>query len=666
MRAARVAMPHGRPSIRFLLVWHALVAGLLFVVTDMRTEGTGFWHGRHEDFLAGAWLIGAYVAVALISIVAAARGKPLRLSIVVTTSLSIFALAYFALLLLAPEPPYSRALLLSLSFVAGALVLGTALPARWQRPVLAVLALGFLAFAGLNTYRTFGPRQPPAMARGTRNIQTALYSVQVETYENSVPKSVVRGGAIAVMGDQYLLATGDGRLYVFAWPVGGNFTKPRLLPYRVPFNPGDFNAASHTQWSESDTNSSDAYAVKGVQTWQFRVADLLVTEDGDRVQLFASHHFWNNKDKCFTVRVSVLEATRKDVLAGAPVGPWQTVFEATPCLPLQGAESLHANNPFGGMEIGGRLQVIAPDELLLTVGDHDFSGVETTRRLALDPTALYGKTILIHPHEKSSEIFTSGHRNPQGLFRDRSGTIWETEHGPQGGDELNILNKGSSYGWPTVTYGTDYGSAAWPLNAQQGRHNGFVTPIFAWVPSIGVSNLLRVQGNAFPNWQDDLLVGSLHAKTLFRIRIENHSAIFAEPIQIGARIRDIVEGPDGQILLWTDQNDLISLRQARGSSGAVLFGTRCGGCHKIDQGTNNSYGPDLYHIVSRKAGSNSSFDGYSPAMRSFGKAWTAQRLDAFLSNPQSLVPGTVMSYEGVKDANERAAIVEYLIKEGGA
>jgi glucose/arabinose dehydrogenase len=498
------------------------------------------------------------------------------------------------------------------------------------------------------------------MTRTTKAVATALYTVQLETYANPVPKSFVRGGALAVVGDRYLLATGDGHLYVFGWPAGGKLVKPRLLPNRVPFNPQQFILDSHTHWDESIANTSAADDMKGVQTWQFRVADVLVKEDGERLQVFVSHHYWNARDKCFTVRVSMLEAQRKAFLAGAAGESWQTVFEAAPCLPLEGPDSLHFNNPFGGMEIGGRMALIGNDSLLLTVGDHDFSGVETTRVLAQDPEARYGKTVLIHLQDKTSEIFTSGHRNPQGLFPDSTGTIWETEHGPEGGDELNILRKGADYGWPHATYGTDYGSAAWPLNPRQGHHDGFVAPVFAWVPSIGVSNLLRLQGAAFPLWKDDLLVTSLHGRTVFRMHIEENRPVFAEPIEVGERIRDIVEGPDGQILLWTDNYNLLSLQLAEGSGAAVLFGTRCGSCHKIATGSSNSYGPDLYQIAGRSAGSNSSFDGYSPAMKAFGKTWTAGRLDTFLLNPQALVPGTLMRFPGVKDPKERAAIVGFL------
>lgn len=653
-----------RPSARFLILWHLLVLSLIAIVADIGVIGVGFWSNRREELLVSAFILGAYALMALVTIVAAARGRPMRLATIVLATLSVFGVAFFALLIVSPHPPYSRAVLLSLSFIALILILGASLRGsmrRWAPVVLAACVVATLAF---DLHREFGPRKTPAMTHVNKAVTTALYTVQVETYENPVPKSVIRGGAIAVVGDRYLLVTGDGHFYLFAWPAGGKLAKPRLLPYTAPFNPQDFVLASHTHWDESLANSDRADAIKGVQVWQFRVADVLVKESGDHLQVFVSHHWWNTKDSCFTARVSMLEIERAALLAGSPGGSWKTVFETSPCLPLQGPDSLHSNNPFGGMEIGGRMAFVGPEELLLTLGDHDFSGVESKRMLAQEPDALYGKTVLIHLQDGSHEVFTLGHRNPQGLFADRSGIIWETEHGPQGGDELNILVKGSNYGWPLVTYGTDYGSAAWPLNAHQGRHDGLVTPAYAWVPSIGVSSLLRLQGDAFPNWKDDLLVTSLHGRAIYRLRLEGKAVVYAEPIDIGDRLRDIVEGPDGQILIWTDSYNLISLHQAAGSSGAGLFGTRCGGCHKIDTGTNNSFGPDLSGIVGRNAGSNASFDGYSPAMKAFGKPWTPERLDRFLANPQSLVPGTVMALQGIQDPREREAIIHYLARSG--
>jgi cytochrome c2 len=637
-----------------------LVAALLFTIADLRVPGPGFWNARPEEFLASLFLLGAYFATAIVSIAAAAIGKPLRLSTVAITSFAAFGAASFVLLLVPSVPPYSRALLLSVVVAAIALAGASIIVVRVRSISIALLGICVAAILGFNLYKTFGPQNLPPMAIKTKDLATALYPVELTTYENPVPKSVVRGGAIAVIGERYLLATGDGHLYVFAWPVGGALEKPRLLPNRIPYNPDEFAEDSGAKWKESDVNSDAADNVKGIQTWQFRVADLTVKSDADHVRIFVSHHYWNRKDKCFTVRVSALDAEREAFLAGGVADRWETIFEAKPCLPLTGPDSLHANNPFGGMEIGGRMALMDDNTLLLTVGDHDFSGVESSHQLAQESDAMYGKTILIHLGDKSSEVFTSGHRNPQGLFLDQEGIAWETEHGPQGGDELNILRKGANYGWPRVTYGTDYGSVAWPLNSRQGHHDGFVPPVYAWVPSVGVSNLLRVQLDSFPFWKDDLLVSSLHGNTVFRVHLEDQHPVFAEPIEIGDRVRDIVEGPDGQILLWTDSYNLISLHPAQGSNGAVLFGTRCGGCHKIDKGANNGFGPDLYGIVGHKAGSNGNFEGYSPAMKAFGKRWTKDELSRFLENPQVAVPGTLMVIPGVQDANERSELVDFL------
>lgn len=80
------------------------------------------------------------------------------------------------------------------------------------------------------------------------------------------------------------------------------------------------------------------------------------------------------------------------------------------------------------------------------------------------------------------------------------GTLWSTEHGPRGGDEINVLEEGEHYGWPMVTYGTRYGNQDWPANPNQGRHLGYQAPVYAFVPSIGISNLIQIENELFPYW----------------------------------------------------------------------------------------------------------------------------------------------------------------------
>src|SRR5690606_36143508 len=142
---------------------------------------------------------------------------------------------------------------------------------------------------------------------------------------------------------------------------------------------------------------------------------------------------------------------------------------------------------FQGLDIGGRMASLGADTLLLTLGEHQFDGVRTPVAFAQDTAVSYGKTYLIDLRTGTVERFTMGHRNPQGLYIDPSGTVWSTEHGPRGGDELNRLVRGGNYGWPIVTYGVNYGATAWPMNPRQGTHEGYDRPVYAWVPSIAVS-----------------------------------------------------------------------------------------------------------------------------------------------------------------------------------
>src|SRR5688572_16514718 len=188
------------------------------------------------------------------------------------------------------------------------------------------------------------------------------------------------------------------------------------------------------------------------------------------------------------------------------------------------------HDPFGGHMIGGQLALLDRQRLLLTVGDQ---GTEPGESLPQDKTVSYGKTILINLETHASSMYTLGHRNPQGLYVDGSGIIWSTDQGPQGGDELNIISAGKNYGWPLVTYGTDYGQFTWPLSSQQGRHEGFEPPVYAWIPSIAVSALTDIRGILFKSWKDDLLVSSLKDRALWRVRVDQQKVVFTERIDVG-------------------------------------------------------------------------------------------------------------------------------------
>ena len=151
------------------------------------------------------------------------------------------------------------------------------------------------------------------------------------------------------------------------------------------------------------------------------------------------------------------------------------------------------------------------------------------------------------------EIYTWGNRNMQGIaMRPDTGDVWTVEHGPQGGDELNLMKPGVNYGWPVITYGVNYGSGT-PIG--EGTHKeGMAQPIYYWVPSIATSSLLFYTGDKFPNWKGNAFVSSLKFGQLARLEMKGNKVINEERLIDGAvgRIREVQQGPDGFIYIITD------------------------------------------------------------------------------------------------------------------
>lgn len=146
------------------------------------------------------------------------------------------------------------------------------------------------------------------------------------------------------------------------------------------------------------------------------------------------------------------------------------------------------------------------------------------------------------------QIWSYGHRNPQGLaFRPATGELWSTEHGPRGGDELNLILPGENYGWPEVTHGINYNGT--PITAETERE-GMKSPFWHWTPSIAVCGMAFVTGPLFPEWEGDLLVGGLRSEVVERLRLGEDGVAEREVVLQGqGRVRDVRCGPDGHIYL---------------------------------------------------------------------------------------------------------------------
>ncbi len=455
-------------------------------------------------------------------------------------------------------------------------------------------------------------------------IRTEYYNLDVQNYSKAFPQSAVHGGALARIGDRYLLLTGDGHLHVFYWEADTGRLTTRMLPYQIPINGNAFSAAAGRPWAvRSDTGvPQEGQRVEAghevLNAEWFRTYGLLVQEVGPNTRIFVSHDYWNAAQECWTERVSMLEADSAAILEGKTGPGWKTLYETTPCLPVHGEHRRHGI-PFVGYFGGGRMALLDPKTILLTVGDFGFDGLASIDAHPQDPAASYGKTIAINIADGRATMFTLGHRNPQGLYIDQAGTIWSTEHGPQGGDELNRLVRGANYGWPYATDGTDYGTFSWPLNKPEAEQKGYEAPVFAWVPSIAVSNLLSLERGLFPQWRGDLLIATLKAQTLFRARIRDGRVRYLEPIFIGSEIRDLIEGHDGRLILWTHDETLMSVVPSGGTTGEALFAQKCDGCHQSRDISGNRIGPSLVGVVGRRVASLESYPNYSPSLRRLGR-----------------------------------------------
>lgn len=160
-----------------------------------------------------------------------------------------------------------------------------------------------------------------------------------------------------------------------------------------------------------------------------------------------------------------------------------------------------------------------------------------------------------------AEIWSYGHRNPQGLFFNSiTQQLWSNEHGPRGGDEINLILPGQNYGWPVISYGKEYNS---PAAVGEGTHKaGMQQPVKVYIPSIAPSSLIQYQGDAHPSWQGKLLAGALKLQHLNIVTLDQNQQAVQEDRMLTSfneRIRNLVEGPDGLIYLATDSGKILVL-----------------------------------------------------------------------------------------------------------
>lgn len=234
---------------------------------------------------------------------------------------------------------------------------------------------------------------------------------------------------------------------------------------------------------------------------------------------------------------------------------------------LEGVEVIFRAQPTldSTKHYGGRL-VFAPDgTLFITTGERSIlPGRVQAQKLDSD----FGKVLRINPDGsipkgnpyvgKSGarpEIWSIGHRNILSAALDAKGRLWEVEMGPQGGDELNLVEPGKDYGWPTISYGEEYSGA--PIGKGITAAPGMVQPVYYWDPVISPSGMVIYSGAMFPEWSGNILIGGLSSKGIVRLVLKDGRVAGEERLltERGARIRDVREGPDGALYILTDSTD---------------------------------------------------------------------------------------------------------------
>jgi glucose/arabinose dehydrogenase len=225
------------------------------------------------------------------------------------------------------------------------------------------------------------------------------------------------------------------------------------------------------------------------------------------------------------------------------------------------------------MKQGGRIAFARDGALFMSVGDRDGNRkADYDQQLAQKLDIDVGKIIhltqdgapaadnpFLNKPGVRPEIWAYGIRSPEGLAFAPDGTLWETEHGPRGGDELNRIQKGKNYGWPIITHGIDYPGG--PIGEGITAKEGLEQPVYYWDPVIAPSGLAVYHGKLFPQWNGNLLAGGLRGTGVYRLTLKNNKVVSEEPLltDLHTRIRDVRVGPDGAVYVLTEQKALLKL-----------------------------------------------------------------------------------------------------------
>lgn len=342
-------------------------------------------------------------------------------------------------------------------------------------------------------------------------------SIDLDTKSWSIQNSVTQGGntrgpALALLSDDTVIL-GGGRSggEVFIWkPTSKNLIRT-----------GSFIASTRRMIDS-----------------RFAINDIAVlSESASSARLLISYPRLNAARSCVEIAVDELALDRNRDKARF-VAQW---FVSKPCVPVSAVQ-----------HTAGRFEVIDKNSVYLTVGDLGFTRIGDRKKRG-DLGSVFKLTA------RTAEKISQGHRNPQGIVLYNNDTLMVSEHGPRGGDELNIVKKGNDYGWPFVTYGQPYGAGDYVKPTKTGTHEGFVKPITYWVPSIAPTELVQLPNQGWGDWNSALVLGTLREQVLVFIALNQKLEVTStQQIDVGQRVRDLDVLSDGSLIMSTDAGNLIT------------------------------------------------------------------------------------------------------------
>ena len=389
---------------------------------------------------------------------------------------------------------------------------------RWTlAAVAAALASALLATA---VPAKADPPGAPAWQRGKTLVVKSNY-LELEVVEYAIPDGpAARGGALASAGAELIVASADGRFFGLN-PASGTVRRQALPALSLG--------------REQIARSPSITRVELPP----RVHDVLVHASGT----YVCFDRYDVREDRVHFHVARLHRSGRH---------WVDLYRSPP---LDGSQYTMGNGGRLAMEPGGK-------RLFVTVGDYSLDRLRQRPSdiAAQKPGLPWGKVLALKLADRTHEVFSSGHRNAQGLLFLADGRLIASEHGPRGGDELNLIRQGLNYGWPHRSHGMEYASFDEYQKLLGPMPPGpFEEAMYVFVPSIAPTQLVQVRG-FHPKWDGDLLLGSLQAMTLFHIRLAGERVLFVEPIVLGHRIRDIEQVGDGFVLL-TDAGTLLTLKR---------------------------------------------------------------------------------------------------------